>query len=156
MAITINGSGSGRETPSTVTCSSAIASSRADCVFGVARLISSASTIFEKIGPGFHSKSPLCWLNTERPITSDGSRSEVNWIRWNDRSSARARALASVVLPMPGHVLDKQMAFGEQRDQGELDGFRLAPDDPFDLVLEARLFRRRQSGNRTSCRSRFR
>ena len=39
-------------TPSTVTCRSAIASSSADCVFGVARLISSTSTTFAKIGPG--------------------------------------------------------------------------------------------------------
>ena len=39
-------------TPSTVTWLSAIASSSADCVFGIARLISSTSTTFAKIGPG--------------------------------------------------------------------------------------------------------
>ena len=48
-------SGSGRVTPSTVTCCSAIASSSADCVFGVARLISSTSTTFAKTGPGRNS-----------------------------------------------------------------------------------------------------
>ncbi len=35
-----------------VTVRSCMASSSADCVFGVARLISSASTRFENIGPG--------------------------------------------------------------------------------------------------------
>ncbi len=39
-------------TPSTVTWRSAIASSSADCVRGIARLISSTSTMFAKIGPG--------------------------------------------------------------------------------------------------------
>ena len=38
--------------PSTVTCRSAIASRSADCVFGIARLISSTSTTLAKIGPG--------------------------------------------------------------------------------------------------------
>jgi hypothetical protein len=62
VAISRNGSGTGRVTPSTVTCRSAIASSRADCVFGIARLISSTSTTFAKIGPGRNSKSRSFWL----------------------------------------------------------------------------------------------
>ena len=45
----------------TDTLTSCIASSSADCVFGVARLISSASTTFAKIGPGWNSKNvPPC------------------------------------------------------------------------------------------------
>ena len=56
-----NGSGSSRVTPSTVTCPSAIASSSADCVFGVARLISSTRSTFAKIGPGRNSKSRVFW-----------------------------------------------------------------------------------------------
>ena len=52
-----NGSGNRRVTPSTVTCCSAIASNNADCVFGIARLISSTRTTFAKIGPGRNSKS---------------------------------------------------------------------------------------------------
>ena len=44
-------SGSARVTPSTVTCCSAIASSSADCVFGIARLISSTSRTFANTGP---------------------------------------------------------------------------------------------------------
>ena len=55
VAITKNGAGSGRVTPSTVTCPSAIASSSADCAFGSARLISSTSTMFANTGPGRNS-----------------------------------------------------------------------------------------------------
>jgi hypothetical protein len=54
--------GQPRVVPSTVTCCSAIASSSADCVFGIARLISSTSTTFAKIGPGRNSKSRSRWL----------------------------------------------------------------------------------------------
>ncbi len=47
-----NALGRMRVWPSTVTWCSAIASSSADCVFGIARLISSTRTTFAKIGPG--------------------------------------------------------------------------------------------------------
>ena len=52
VAITKNGVGRARVAPSLVTCRSSIASSRPDWVFGVARLISSASSTCVKIGPG--------------------------------------------------------------------------------------------------------
>ena len=57
-----NGLGSRRVRPSVVTCCSAIASSSAACVFGIARLISSTSTTFAKIGPGWNSNSRTFWL----------------------------------------------------------------------------------------------
>jgi hypothetical protein len=57
-----NGSGSGRVPPSTLTWRSAMASSNADCVFGMARLISSTSTTLAKTGPGRNSKSFVFWL----------------------------------------------------------------------------------------------
>jgi len=60
--MTRNGAGNVRVTPSTVTCPSAIASSRADCVRGIARLISSTSTMFAKIGPARNSNSRVFWL----------------------------------------------------------------------------------------------
>jgi hypothetical protein len=44
-----------------VICRSAIASSSADCVFGIARLISSTSTTFANSGPGRNSKSRVFW-----------------------------------------------------------------------------------------------
>ena len=56
----MNGCGSGYELESTVTCASFIASSIADWVFGVARLISSARRTCEKMGPGLNSKLDDC------------------------------------------------------------------------------------------------
>jgi hypothetical protein len=58
-----------------------MASSSADCVLGVVRLISSASTMLVKSGPGLNTKSPVFGSHTETPSTSDGSMSEVNWMR---------------------------------------------------------------------------
>jgi hypothetical protein len=57
-----NGRGRGRVSPSTVTCTSAIGSRSADCVFGIARFTSSSGTTFAKIGPGRNSKSRVFWL----------------------------------------------------------------------------------------------
>ena len=61
VAITMNGRPTACATPSTVTRLSSITSSSADWVLGEARLISSASTIVWKIGPGWNSNVPLCW-----------------------------------------------------------------------------------------------
>ena len=62
VARTRNGRSSGRVVPSIVTCRSCIASSSAACVFGGARLISSARSRFVKTGPGLNSKSDARWL----------------------------------------------------------------------------------------------
>ncbi len=77
-------------------------SSRADCVFGEARLISSPSTRLAKIGPGLNSNSRSSWLNALTPVMSLGSRSGVNWTRRTEQSIDLASALASSVLPTPG------------------------------------------------------
>ena len=74
----MNGCGSGCVWLSTVICDSFMASSSADCVFGVVRLISSATMMLAKIGPGLNSNSRAAGLYTLTPITSLGSRSEVN------------------------------------------------------------------------------
>ena len=111
-------------------------SSSADWVFGEARLISSPSTTLANTAPGRNSKSPRSWLNTFTPVMSVGSMSGVNWMRRNEQSIDRAIALASIVLPTPGHVLDQQMAFGDKRDQRQSDLVVLAADDPLDVVLE--------------------
>src|ERR687892_274637 len=79
-----------------------MASSRLDCVFGVVRLISSASTMFVNSGPGLNTKSPRSAWYTVTPRMSDGSMSEVNWIRWNPPPMERASAAARVVFPTPG------------------------------------------------------
>ena len=87
---------------STVTCRSSMHSRRADWVLGEARLISSPTTMLAKIPPGRNSNSRVFWLNTDTPVTSEGSRSGVNWIRRTEQSMLRASALLSMVLPTPG------------------------------------------------------
>ena len=79
-----------------------MASSRADCVLGDARLISSPITMLANTAPGRNSKSRVSWLKTLTPVMSLGSRSGVNWMRRTVQSSARASDLASIVLPTPG------------------------------------------------------
>src|SRR4051794_13803761 len=98
----MNGRSSGLVCASTLTCSSLIASSRADCVRGVVRLISSASTTLAKIGPSLKSKVCVWLLKMETPSTSLGKRSGVSWMRLNLQSMLRASDLASTVLPTPG------------------------------------------------------
>ncbi len=95
--------GSSRVTPSTVTCCSAMASSSADWVFGVARLISSTSTTLANTGPGRNSKSRVLWSKIESPVTSVGWRSGVHWIREGVAPSmVPAIARASTVFAVPG------------------------------------------------------
>src|SRR2546423_5672368 len=77
-------------------------SSSADWVLGDARLISSTSRKFANTGPGRNSNSLVRWLKTLTPVTSDGSRSGVNWSREKEQSTERASAFASVVFPTPG------------------------------------------------------
>src|SRR5213595_1301642 len=79
-----------------------IASSRLDWVFGVVRLISSARTMLVKRGPGLKTNALRSGCQTETPRISDGSMSEVNWMRWKPAPMDRASAAASVVLPTPG------------------------------------------------------
>src|SRR5438105_6210310 len=98
----MNGRPSSYVCPSTVTWSSCMHSRSAACVFGEARLISSTSRRFANTGPGLNSNSFERWLKTFTPVTSEGSRSGVNWRRENDASSERASALASIVFPTPG------------------------------------------------------
>ena len=57
VATTMNGAGSTSTWPSALTVPSAMASSSALCVRGVARLISSASTTLAKTGPRLNSKA---------------------------------------------------------------------------------------------------
>src|SRR5919106_6110967 len=102
VAIAMKGGASWYETPSTVTWFSCMHSRRAACVFGEARLISSTRSRLVKTGPGRNSNSFVRWSKTFTPVTSDGSRSGVNWSREKEQSSERASALASIVFPTPG------------------------------------------------------
>src|SRR5437588_1015644 len=106
VAKTWNGSSSLKVFPCTVTRCSCIASSSADCVLGGVRLISSASTMLLKIGPGANTiwRRPVAvssWMMSV-PVMSDGIRSGVNWMRVNFRSSTLASVATSSVLARPG------------------------------------------------------
>ena len=101
VASTMNGSGSGRVVPSTVTWRSCIASSMADCVRGVARLISSTSRTFVKTGPGDEAEACRPRSRLE-PVTSAGRRSGVPWTRFVSSPSARAIAGRAASCPFPG------------------------------------------------------
>ena len=104
--------------PSTVTWRSSMHSSSADWVLGEARLISSPTTMLAKTPPGRNSNSRVSWLKTETPVTSEGSRSGVNWMRAHRAVDAAGQRLAEHRLADAGHVLDQQVALGEQHDQG--------------------------------------
>src|SRR5688572_3315848 len=102
VATTKKGSGRTRRVPSAVTWPSAIASSSADCVRGLARLISSASRMLQNTGPSWKWKAWSRGSKVDTPMMSEGSRSAVNWTRLKLAVTERASAFASVVLPVPG------------------------------------------------------
>ena len=107
--------------PSTVTCSSCIASSRPDCVFGVARLSSSTSTTLANTGPGWNS-------NCLRPGVPDRRAEDVRRQQVDgrlhareapvDRAGERARELR---LADARPVLEQQVPAGQQRAQHDLE-----------------------------------
>src|SRR5581483_2833115 len=104
VASTRNGSARTWLRRATVTRRSCMASSSADWVFGVARLISSASTRLAKIGPGSKRKVRAPPSSTIRlvPVMSAGMRSGVNWTRLASSFRAWASVRTSSVLPRPG------------------------------------------------------
>ena len=152
VAMTKNGSGSGMVCPSSETCPSFIASSSADCVRGLARLISSARRTFAKIGPWRRTNSPV-------PLVVDADAEHVarqQVARELDApqlaadglgEGARERGLADA-----GDVLDEQVAAREERDERELDGVVLALEGPLD-GLSQRLERRELLGDQRPQRS---
>jgi len=79
-----------------------MASSSADWVFGVARLISSASSTWVKMGPARNANSFVRRSRIDVPVMSVGMRSGVNCTRWNDNPSRFANRRTRVVLPTPG------------------------------------------------------
>ena len=102
VAITRNGAGSLNVSLPIVTRRSCMASSRALCTLGAARLISSASSRFVKIGPLWMRKSLVRWSRISEPMMSEGSRSTVNWIRAKWRSIVLDSTATSSVLASPG------------------------------------------------------
>ncbi len=102
VAMTRNGSGTGMVSRPIVTWCSCITSSSADCTFAGARLISSASRKLQNTGPCSVSNVPVSGRNTRVPTRSLGTRSGVNWIRWNVPPSTAAAVLMVSVFASPG------------------------------------------------------
>ena len=90
-----------------------------------------------KIGPARNSKSPSRWFQIDEPVTSAGSRSGVNWTRLKPSPLASANERAVSVFARPGHVLEQDVAVGEQAEQDQLELLALADDGALDLVDEA-------------------
>ena len=55
-----------------------------------------------KIGPGRNSKSASRWFQIEEPVTSEGIRSGVNWMRLKPMLVTRANERAASVFASPG------------------------------------------------------
>ena len=108
---------------------SCMASNRADCTLGEARLISSANNKLVKIGPRLTWNVPLAWSRISEPMMSAGSKSMVNWTRPNCRLTALAKALTSSVFGEARHALQEQVPAGEKGDQDAFDDDVLADDD---------------------------
>jgi hypothetical protein len=136
VAMTRNGSTSLRVSPSTVTCCSAIASSSADCVFGIARLISSTSTTFANTGPA--ELEVALELVVDRQPRHIG-RLEIRRAldprrdRALDRLRDRAREHG---LRGAGDVLEQRVPAAHERGDHEHDLLALAVDDRLDVVEE--------------------
>ena len=120
--------------PSTVTWPSAMASSSADCVFGEARLISSPSTMLAKTGPGRNSNASVAAVPHGDADDVGGQQvgGELDAAERRSRPSA-ASALARRGLADAGHVLEQEVALGDEAEQRQVDDVGLALDDPADV-----------------------
>ena len=140
MAITKNGSLSRWILPPTVTECSCIASSMADWVLGVARLISSASTICEKIGPGLKLEDPAAVGQLHDDVGADdvGGHQvggELDAVEVEvDRLGQGAHQQR---LAQPGNAFEQGMTADEQAGQDSVDDLVVADDDLADLCLDS-------------------
>jgi hypothetical protein len=114
-----------------VTVRSCIASNNADCVLGVARLISSASTKLAKIGPGWNRNA------LPPPVVAFNDHAADNVRRHQIRGELDARIL-QVKDPAQGseqrslaktrHTFEQHMSAGKKTDEYSIDHVLLADD----------------------------
>ena len=109
-------------------------SSRPDCVFGDARLISSTSTTLAKIGPGRNSKRGLALV--EDVGADDVGRQQVGGaLHARELAVQRARQRAGQRgLADAGEVLDEDVALGDQRDDDVVQHVVAHLDRPADVL----------------------
>ena len=115
---------------------SCIASSSADCVFGVARLISSASTTLAKIGPGWNSKNvPPCACSCTMLRADDVGRHQVG--RELNARELEVEHVGQRVhearLADAGNALEQHVAARQQARHRRRDDLLVPDDAPADL-----------------------
>ena len=91
-----------------------------------------------KIGPGRKWKSASRWFQIDEPVTSEGIRSGVNWIRLKPMLVTCANERAVERLRETRVVLEQHVPVGEQPHQDELERVALADDGALDLVEDPR------------------
>ena len=138
VASTRNGRGRSRVTPSADTRRSAMASRRADCVFGVARLISSDRRTLVKIGPGPELEGALLLVEDRRPGDVAGEHVGRALHPVGGGVDRLGDGPGQHRLAGAGHVLEEDVALAEDGHQGEPHDVGLALDDRLD-VLDDRL-----------------
>ena len=69
-------------------------------------------------------------------MMSAGSRSGVNWMRWNCAWMAAASVRTDKVLARPGHAFQQHVAVGQQADQQPVHQMFLADDDLADFLAQ--------------------
>ena len=137
VAMTRNGAGSLNVSLPIVTFRSCIASSRADCTFGAARLISSASSRLVKIGPLLTRNSLVRWSRISEPEDVRGQQVDGELDAGEGEVDRLGQARDEQRLGQPRHALEQQVAAGEQRDQDALDDDVLPDDDGADPRADA-------------------
>ena len=91
-----------------------------------------------KIGPGRNSKSPSRWFQIDEPVTSDGMRSGVNWMRVKRMLSTCANERAASVFARPGKSSSRTWPSARKPSRTSSSGVALADDGPLDLVEHLR------------------
>src|SRR5262249_47975778 len=122
------------------TLRSCIASSRAAWVLGGVRLISSASRMLVKIGPGRNLNrrwrgTGASWM-TSVPVMSGGNRAGVNGVGLKGISSDRGRVATMGVFAQAGHAHEQGVAAAEDGHEQLVEDGLLADDHLADLLAE--------------------
>ena len=70
-----------------------------------------------KTGPGRNRKSLIRSSKIGEPVTSEGIRSGVNWMRLKEQPKTRPEHAHQERLAQPRHTFNQDMALGQERRQ---------------------------------------
>ena len=77
------------------------------------------------------------WLKKLMPVTSEGMRSGVNWMRLKLAADGAGERLGQHRLADAGDVVDEDVALAQQRDERHLDDVVSPDDDAADVLADA-------------------